>query len=89
MKIWFFSQEYSGNVAHKIEYTDIGECMFQWFNECRGNSQFTGPNHEWKAQMFAESLGHKEFTVSNGWLNEIKNENEITFYRASCESANV
>lgn len=74
----------------KAEYPLLEESLVTWMKECRHNNVPIGGNLiKEKAKKFALSLGIKEFSVSNGWLDGFKKRNDIVFRKICGESSAV
>ena len=55
--------------VRKCAYVDLNAEVYEWFPTARAkNIPLTGRSLQEKAAMFAVDMGHKDFTVSNGWL---------------------
>ncbi|XP_061440150.1 tigger transposable element-derived protein 4 [Rhineura floridana] len=54
-------------------YTDLEEILVKWYRMAQySNISVDGPMLRFKANNFAQKLGHSNFKCSNGWLDRFK-----------------
>ncbi|KAK7499105.1 hypothetical protein BaRGS_00009652 [Batillaria attramentaria] len=76
--------------ARHMLYGDIDAAVWEWFCSARAKGMpVSGPLLQQKAMMFSVTLGHDEFTASNGWLQCFKNRHNIRAAALSGESGEV
>ncbi|XP_054719284.1 tigger transposable element-derived protein 6-like [Uloborus diversus] len=64
------------------EFQDMEKCLMIWITQCRAqNIPLNGNLIKEKAEAFAKELGHLSFKESNGWFENFKNRNNITFLK--------
>lgn len=85
-----FEQEKGATKKFRMAgYPDLEECLITWFKQCRERNVPLGGNVlKEKAGQFAEKLGHKDFKISNGWLENFK-KRHIIFRKLCDESQSV
>lgn len=72
------------------EFPDMEKCLMMWITQCRTqNIPVDGLVIKEKAESFAKELGHLNFKGSNGWFENFKKRNNITFLKMCGESASV
>ncbi|XP_039396599.1 tigger transposable element-derived protein 4 [Mauremys reevesii] len=67
-------------------YTDLEEALMKWYRiaQCL-NVPVNGPMLRFKANDFAQKLGHSDFKCSNGWLDRFKSRYGLVFRSKSIE----
>ncbi|KAJ7326885.1 hypothetical protein JRQ81_016644 [Phrynocephalus forsythii] len=61
-------------------YTDLEEALVKWYQTALcSNIRVNGPLLRFKANYFAQKLGHSNFKCSNGWLDRFKSRYGLTF----------
>lgn len=72
------------------EFPDMEKCLMVWITQCRTqNIPLDGLVIKEKAESFAKELGYLNFKGSNGWFENFKKRNNITFLKMCGESASV
>jgi len=66
-----------------LEYADLNDALYQWYQMCVKNMYPDGSLLAEKAMAIAERLGH------NGWLHRWKVRNNIKQRTTSSESGDV
>ncbi|XP_039967465.1 tigger transposable element-derived protein 6-like [Bactrocera tryoni] len=73
------------------EYPELEKRVLTWFLQCReSNTIPVGGNLlKEKAKVYAAKLGLTQFNASNGWLDNFKKRNNVSFKKVCGESAAV
>jgi len=76
--------------SRKGSFENIDNALFQWFREQRDHGiPLDGPILQQKAKFFAEALGFKEFSASNGWFDGWKRRFDVKFQKLHGEAASA
>ncbi|XP_062991776.1 tigger transposable element-derived protein 4 [Elgaria multicarinata webbii] len=61
-------------------YSDLEEALVKWYKTAQcSNIPVNGPMLRFKANCFAQKLGHNDFKCSNGWLDRFKSRHGLAF----------
>ncbi|XP_074847998.1 tigger transposable element-derived protein 4 [Carettochelys insculpta] len=71
-------------------YTDLEDALMKWYRiaQCL-NVPVNGPMLRFKANDFAQKLGHSDFKCSNGWLDRFKSRYGLVFRSQLVEASTV
>ena len=72
------------------KYSNLNQAVWEWYTLCgKSNIPLSGPLIQEEALLIAERLAIKDFTASNGWLEEFKKQHNVCMMTVIGEEGDV